>query len=286
MGSSVSVGVLHVRKGAEVNNAVTRVEGNRTYVAPPWMSRREVCEHLSISPKALRGLTKSGAVERRFTSERAIYRAASARAKAQAPQREIERPDRLPPGFRTARVVAPEAPSTVSEDVEAVRLLRVAKLALRQRDRAVANKLAAEQERDALKEKLVRVDAAVTRGKQQRDRLLVQRDRSRQQRDQLAMQFERAINQRDRAMAQRDALLDRVDRALEQRDRSIEQFDAAYDVLQDWQMWHERAQETLDRYEARSERAARLAGYALTTPWWAFARRKAIEKQLHEIDNI
>jgi hypothetical protein len=82
------------------------------------------------------------------------------------------------------------------------------------------------------------------------------------------------------ALDQRDALLDRIDLALEQRDYAVAQFQSAVQMLQDWQVWQQDAQETLDRFESRSDRAARLTSEALATPWWAFSRRKAIEQQI------
>ncbi len=274
-----------------MNNAVVRVEGNRAHVAPTWMSRRDVCEHLSITPQALRGLTRSGVVERKFTQDRALFRARQQASEGQpvdldTVRRERERLDPRPPVFRsiplTSRKVEsaplPPAPEDVDEDTR--RLLRVAKLALRQRDRALMQTRAVEQDRDALQEKLNRVEAAVVRGQDQRERLLRQRDRACIERDRLAGQHERAAEERDVALDHRDALLDRIDLALEQRNYAVAQFQSAVQMLQDWQVWQQEAQETLDRYESRSDRAARLTSEALAAPWWAFSRRKAIEQQI------
>lgn len=278
-------------------------------VVPMWMTRRELCEHFGVSVRTLRKLTKSGAVERRFVDRKALYRPLVGKSELIAHpdldlgSAEMDDPDRRAPTLvpitaeRNLDDAAPGRPILTADqrprraaDRDASRLLSVAKSALKQRDRLVQEKAEVEAERDTLKEKLIRVEAAVERAKDQRSvaeaqaaRAVEQRDRALTQRDALLDRLDRVLDQRDQATEQRDQLLARLEDVIDQRDKAIEQFQRAHEMLREWKVWREEAQATLDRYEERTERSARLTAAALSTPWWAFSRRKEIELQLREL---
>ena len=278
-------------------------------VVPMWMTRRELCEHFGVSVRTLRKLTKHGAVERRFVDKKALYRPLVGKSELAAHpdldlgSDDLDNPDRRAPTLVAIQIdrelddAVPGTPLLTDDqrprraaDRDAARLLSVAKAALRQRDRLMDEKSEVEGERDALREKLMRVEAAVERALEQRTRAddkalraAEQRDRAITQRDALLDRLDRLLDQRDKATEQRDELLARLDDVIDQRDKAIEQFQRAHDMLRDWKVWREEAQNTLDRYEDRTERAARLTAAALSTPWWSFTRKKEIEQQLRDL---
>lgn len=278
-------------------------------VVPMWMTRRELCEHFGVSVRTLRKLTNLGAVERRFVDRKALYRPLVGKSELTAHPDldlgtdDLDDPDRRAPALVTITAerdlddAVPGRPILTDDerprraaDRDAARLLSVAKAALKQRDRLSAQNAEIIAERDALREQLVRVEAAVTRARDQRlhaeaqsERNAEQRDRAVTQRDALLDRLDRVLDQRDKATGQRDALLARLEDVIEQRDKAIEQVQRAHEMLGEWKAWREEAQTTLDRSEERTERAARLTVAALSTPWWAFARRKEIEQQLRDL---
>jgi hypothetical protein len=293
-----------------MNSSMPIAEENKgADVVPMWMTRRELCEHFGVSVRTLRKLTKLGAVERRFVDKKALYRPLVTKTELAAhPDLDLrsegrDDPDRSPPtlvAITTHPVPDDAIPGTPlltddhrprrAADRDAARLLSVAKAALKQRDRLADEKADVVAERDALREKLMRVETAVERAHEQRvqaderaQRAADQRDRATTQRDALLDRLDRVLDQRDKATEQRDELLSRLDDVIDQRDKAIEQFQRAHDMLRDWKVWREEAQATLDRYEERTERAAMLTAAALSTPWWSFARRKEIEQKLRDL---
>lgn len=216
---------------------------------------------------------------------------------------------------------APEAPSSVAQEARPMpaelgkpaegqpewdvpRLVGLLKLAVEQRDQAQEARkevlrrqeqildrldLLIEQRDEALRQRDDSLDL-LRRLKDERDDLraklpeaISQRDKALQQRDQVLEQLRQASEDRDKITQQHGLLLEQLDRALAQREYVQKQLQQAHKLLLEWREWRDDAQQTLNRAEERNGEALRVAATALSTPWWAFQKRKALQSELDEL---
>jgi DNA repair exonuclease SbcCD ATPase subunit len=216
----------------------------------------------------------------------------------------------------------PEAPSSVAREArpaptaeqakpaegqpewDVPRLVGLLKLAVEQRDQAQEARkevlrrqeqildrldLLIEQRDEALRQRDDSLDL-LRRLKDERDDLraklpeaISQRDKALQQRDQVLEQLRQASEDRDKITQQHGLLLEQLDRALAQREYVQKQLQQAHKLLLEWREWRDDAQQTLNRAEERNGEALRVAATALSTPWWAFQKRKALQSELDEL---